>query len=98
MSKKWSYLKIVGDGEKVTYHETGRDVFDNIKIEQGDFDTANEKIRELSGKQNYNLKMLIFFDKDVPFIKCGVMSDDRERMYLADSTALFTTRWIVSQG
>ena len=85
--KTWAYIKIAGD--RVGYHETGKDVWDNIKMEQGEFSLAAENIREMSGKEKYNLKMVIFFDDNKPemkFEKLGVLSDDRERMIFMNTS------------
>ena len=61
---KCSYIKITG--EKVSSHETGREVFDRMAVQLGEFGPAGEKIRELTGKQNYNINMVMFWDKDDP--------------------------------
>ena len=80
--KKTSYIKITG--EKVSSHETGQEVFDRMKVELGEFGPAGEKVREMSGKQNYNVNLVMFWDKNNPEKKLerfGVISEDRERIF-----------------
>ena len=86
LTKEWSYIKI--KGENAEYHEAGRDVFDMITCVMGEFGQADENIRELSDKLNYNVKMVIFWDKADPekkMIKFGVISDDREKIFFENS-------------
>ena len=86
LTKDWSYIKI--SGENVEYHEAGRDVFDMITCVMGEFGQADENIRELSEKLNYNVKMVIFWDKadsEKKMIKFGVISDDREKIFFENS-------------
>ena len=80
--KKSSYIIIAG--EKVSSHEAGRDVIDNMKVELGEFGTADEAIRELSAKEKYNINLVMFWDKNDPekrLERFGVISDDRERIF-----------------
>ena len=83
--KKCSYIKITGD--TVSSHEVGQEVFEGMKVELGEFGQADENIRELSGKQNYNIKLVIFWDKNDPekrLERIGVIRDDREKMYFVN--------------
>ena len=83
--KKCSYIKITGD--TVSSHEVGQEVFEGMKVELGEFGQADENIRELSGKQNYNIKLVMFWDKNDPekrLERIGVISDDREKMYFVN--------------
>ena len=86
--KRWSYIKIAGD--KASYHEAGRDVLDTMTVELGEFHPTEPSMREVSGRENYNIKFGIYFDKKDPgrkFDKFGVMSEDRERMFTLDSAS-----------
>ena len=87
-SKAWSYIKIAGD--KASFHEAGREVFDTMTVEAGEFHSTEQNIREISGRENYNLKFCIYFDPADPekkFDKFGVMSEDREKMFSLDSAS-----------
>ena len=89
LTKEWSFIKISGDN--MAYHEAGRDTFDMITLKLGEFDPTEDKVRELTKKKNYNMKMLIIWDKSNPentMNKLGVISDDRERLYLNNSVDL----------
>ena len=86
--KKWSYIKIAG--ARVSYHEAGRDVFDRVTAELGEFNSADENIREASGRENYNLKFVIYFDPKNPtvsFDMFGVVSEDREKIFFLDTAS-----------
>ena len=85
-AKAWSYIKIAG--AKASFHEAGRDVFDTMTVELGEFHSTEQNIREMSGRENYNLKFGIYFDPSDPekkFDKFGVMSEDREKMFSLDA-------------
>ena len=84
--KKWAYMKIA-DG-KMSYHETGKEVFDGVEVKLGEFDTAEQSIKDLTGKEKYNLKLIIYYDKKHPdrkIDKFGVISDDRERLFFVNN-------------
>ena len=57
-SKKPGYLKVEETG-KVSWREGGRETLENVKIEFGDFKSAEEVLREASGRENYNFKLVI---------------------------------------
>ena len=95
-AKRWSYMKIAG--AKVSYHEAGRDVFDRVTAELGEFNSADENIREASGRENYNLKFVIYFDPKNPtvsFDMFGVVSEDREKIFFLDTAS--KTKVVVSE-
>ena len=79
------YLKVEKDG-KVTYREGGRETLENVKIEYGHFKPAEDVVREASGIENYNMKLMLLNEKngkvDVQWF--GIVSDDGERWYSLD--------------
>ena len=86
--KSWSYIKIAG--ARASYHEAGRDVFDTITVELGEFHTADPSIRQISGREKYNLKLGIYFDKKDPgkkFDKYFVVSEDGDSLFSLDSAS-----------
>ena len=85
LRKKWAYMKMAGG--RMSYHEAGKDVFDTVDVELGEFGIAENCIREMSGKEKYNVKLVIFWDKNNPekkIDKFGVVSDDREKMFFVN--------------
>ena len=87
-SKKPGYLK-VEEADKVSWREGGREAFERMKIEYGDFKPAEEVLREASGIENYNLKLLILNEKKskVEWTIFGMVSDDGEKLYFLDNDA-----------
>ena len=86
-SKRPGYLKVEEDG-KVTWREGGRETVENIKIEFGDFKPAEEVLREASGIENYNFKLMILNEKNgkVEWTIYGIVSADGERLYFLDNS------------
>ena len=82
--KKSAYLKVKDD--VVTFHEAGEDKpFDMIKIKYGKFGRVHPKIEEITGEKNYNLKLIINFDKadwNNSVKQEGLISDDCSRLYM----------------
>ena len=79
------YLKVEEAG-KVTWREGGRETVENIKIEYGDFKLAEEVVREASGREKYNLKLMTINKKNgkVDWTIFGIVSDDGEKLYFLD--------------
>ena len=79
------YLKVEEDG-KATRREGGRKNVENIKLEYGDFMPAEKVVREASGIENYNIKLMILNEKDgkVEWTEFGIVSDDGEKLYFLD--------------
>ena len=84
-SVKPGYLKVEEDG-KVTWRESGRKTLEKIKLEYGDFKPAEDVLKETSGRENYNLKLLILNEKNgkVEMTIFGIVSDDGEKLYFLD--------------
>ena len=82
---KPGYLKVEEDG-KVIRREEGMETFENIKLEYGDFMPAEKVVREASGIENYNIKLMILNEKDgkVEWTEFGIVSDDGEKLYFLD--------------
>ena len=79
------YLKVEEDG-KASWREGGRKNVENIKLEYGDFMPAEKVVREASGIENYNLKLMILDEKDgkVEWSEFGIVSSDGEKVYHLD--------------
>ena len=79
------YLKVEEAG-KVTWREGGRETVENIKIEYGDFKPAEDVVREASGRENYNLKLMTINKKNgkVDWTIFGIVSDGGEKLYFLD--------------
>ena len=85
-SRRPWYLKLAEDG-KVLWREGGRETSDKIKIEYGDFKPAEEVVREASGLENYNLKLLLPDENNEygeNILDYGIVSEDGERLYFLD--------------
>ena len=84
-SVKPGYLKVEEDG-KVTWREGGRETVENIKIEYGDFKPAEDVLKEASGREIYNFKLIIIDKKTgkVDWTHFGIVSDDGEKVYFLD--------------
>ena len=67
-SRKPGYLKVEKDGE-VTWREGGRENSEN-KFEYGDFMPAEKVLREASGIENYNFKLMTLDEKNGKVIHC----------------------------
>ena len=79
------YLKVEESG-KASWREGGRKNVENIKLEYGNFMPAEKVVREASGIENYNLKLMILDEKDgkVEWSEFGIVSDDGEKVYHLD--------------
>ena len=84
-SEEPGYLKVEEDG-KVTYREGGRETLENVRIEYGKFKQAEDVLREASGIENYNLKLMTFDEKNgkEEWSQLGIVADDGERLYWLD--------------
>ena len=84
-SEEPGYLKVEED-DKVTWREGGRETAENIKIEYGHFKPAEGVLREASGIENYNFKLLVLNEKNgkVEDTIFGIVSDDGETLYFLD--------------
>lgn len=71
---------------KVTYREGGRETLENLKIEYAHFKPAEDVVREASGIENYNFKLMLLNEKNgkVDYTWFGIVSDDGERWYTLD--------------
>ena len=81
--KRYGYLKIVDD--VVTSHQAGKaKPFDRIKIEYGEFGEVHPKIENITGKKNYNFKLIINWNESNPddtWERKGLASEDTTRLY-----------------
>ena len=71
----------------MSYHEAGRDVMDSMRIEYGGFDIAPERMVRVAGRENFNIKLIVYFDPSNPDRKverCGIVSDDFLRLFFLD--------------
>ena len=80
-SKKPGYLKVEEDGA-ASWREGGREPED-FKVEYGEFKLAERVVREASGVENYNFKLIRNFGLE----SFGVVSDGGEKLYLLDNDA-----------
>ena len=83
-SRKPGYLKVEKDGE-ATWREGGRENQED-KFEYGDFKPAEKEMREASGIENYNFKLMTLNEKDGKVIHCefGIVNSDGEKVYCLD--------------
>ena len=81
--KRFGYLKVVDD--VVTSHQAGKaKPFDRIKIEYGEFGEVHPKMENITGKKNYNFKLIIHWNESNPddaLEREGLVSDDATRLY-----------------
>ena len=77
-----SYLKVEEDGA-ASWREGGRKPED-FKVEYGEFKQAERVVREASGVENYNFKVIKIFGLE----SFGVVSDGGEKLYLLDNDAI----------
>ena len=80
-----SFIRV--EGEQVTYHEAGREVFSAMRIEFGEYGAAPEKMTAVSGISNLNIKLLVFFDQKNPerrVERFGVVSQDFSQLFFMD--------------
>ena len=69
------------EGEGLSYHEAGRDVETNRSIEYGEFHRADERITALTGKQNYNIKTIIYQGEvEGRWERFGVLTETRHQL------------------
>ena len=61
---KRSFIRV--EGHQVSYHEAGREVFSAMRIEFGEFGAAHDRMTQVSGIKNLNIKLLVFFDQNDP--------------------------------
>ena len=80
---KPGYLKVEQDG-KVIRREEGMETFENIKLEYGDFKPAEDVVREASGRENYNFKLIVNDGDENSESIFGIVSDDGESLYFLD--------------
>ena len=71
---------------KVSWHEGGRETFEKLKIEEGDFHQAVILMREATGIQNYNIKLTIINEEEEDHIIFGIVSVDGESLYFLNDT------------
>ena len=77
------YLRISGD--KVSWHEAGREVYDKVEYELGQYGEAKEELVEVSGSSSYNIKLTHLADDlwheetEDTQEELGIFSEDRER-------------------
>ena len=55
--RRAAWLRVTED--KVSWHEGGRDTYDKININCGQFKPADKILSELTGVQKYNLKLTL---------------------------------------
>ena len=80
-TKSFAYNRV--EGGRVTYHEVGRDVETNRMLEYGEFERADDKIVQFTGKSNYNIKLVINpHDREVRLERLGVWSEDQGQIVL----------------
>ena len=80
--KKPGYLKVEEDGA-ASWREGGRKPED-FKLEYGEFKQAERVVREASGVEKYNFKLIRNFGLE----RFGVVSDGGEKLYLLDNDAM----------
>ena len=81
-NKRPSYLK-VEEGGAASWREGGRKPED-FKVEYGEFKQAEKVVREASGVENYNVKLI----RKEGLESFGVVSDGGEKLYLLDNDAM----------
>ena len=59
-----SFLRV--EGGQVSHHEAGREVFSAMRMEYGEFGVAPDQMSQVSGINNLNIKLLVFFDQKNP--------------------------------
>ena len=75
------FVYLVVEGERGSYHEAGREEDeDNYQVECGDFHPAADKITELTGAVNYNVKLVFCFSKEKKIIRFGVRTKDCQQV------------------
>ena len=78
-----SYLKVEEDGA-ASWREGGRKPEADFKMEYGEFKTAEAVVREASGVEKYNFKLIW----NVGVVSFGVVSDGGEKLYYLHNDAL----------
>ena len=77
--KPFAYMRVEGEG--LSYHEVGRDVETNRRIQYGEFHTADQKITALTGQQNYNVKTIIYNEElKMNHERFGVLTETRQQL------------------
>ena len=81
-SQKPGYLKVEEEGS-ASWREGGRKPKEDFKLEYGEFKPAERVVREASGVEKYNFKLIRNFGLE----SFGVVSDGGERLYYLDNDA-----------
>lgn len=76
--KPFAYMRVEGEG--LSYHEAGRDVETNRRIEYGEFHRADQRITALTGKMNYNIKTIINTEHLDQMERFGVLTETRHQL------------------
>ena len=82
-SQKPGYLKVEEEGT-ASWREGGRKPKEDFKLDYGEFKQAERVVREASGVEKYNFKLIRNFGREM----FGVVSDAGEKLYLLDNDAM----------
>ena len=85
------YLKVCGPTE-VSWQEGGRENRDKLQIDYGDFGPAEERLREMSGLENYNLRLTTLIEDWEDEHNYGIVSSDGETLHLFYATPMTYVR------
>ena len=87
---KPAYLRILG--KRITWHEAGREVYDKLIYEVGEFGEADFRLVEASGREEYNLRLTHLSEEEEEEEDSkqerGIISEDGERWDL-----MFSALW-----
>ena len=85
------YLKVSGPGQ-VSWQEGGRENAEKLQIEYGDFGPAEERLRESSGVENYNMRLTTVIEDWEDEHNYGIVSSDGETLHLFYATPMTYVR------
>ena len=82
--RRAAYLRL--QEGKGSWHEGGRETFDKIEINTGEFQPAETILRELTGVEKYNLKLRLLDEEGKNHDVFGIVNSEGSSLYFMRDT------------